>query len=376
MTLEPYSPGLEGIVAGLSSICDIDEEKGGLHYRGYPIEVLADSASYEEVCYLLLAGHLPTPSELSTFSEQLATSRKLPDGLITLLHTIPDTVHPMDVLRTAVSYLGMMDPDTSDFSDTANFRKALRLLAQTPMILASHYRISKGKPLIDPNPELSQAQQILYYILGQCPKKEVARALEGSLILYAEHEFNSSTFVARVTASSLSDMHSAVTSAIGSLKGSLHGGANEAVMQMLLQIGAPEHAESWVMERLNRKERIMGFGHRVLKRGDSRSDIIKRYAKKLGKQVKEKKWIEISEIIERLLLLKKGMYPNLDFYTASAYYMMGIPIPLYTPIFVCSRMAGWCAHVMEQHSQNRLIRPRSRYIGPERRSFVPLSRRE
>ena len=370
-----YSEGLEGVVAGRSSICDIDEEGGGLCYRGYPIEELAQGATYEEVAFLLLSGHLPNRGELAEFSRQVSLSRELPPDCLQMLRALPRSAHPMDVLRTAISYLGTIDPDRSDSQAAANYQKSIRLLAQLPTILAAYQRMSQGQSPLPPDPDLSHAQQMLWLLFGEHKDEVVARALDVSLILYAEHEFNSSTFAARVTASSLSDLYSALTAAVGSLKGPLHGGANEAVMQMLLEIDDPESAEAWVVNRLNRKERIMGFGHRVLKKGDSRSDIIKTHSKGLGERLHQMKWFRISEQIERVMQERKGLLPNLDFYTASVYYLMGIPIPLYTPIFACSRIAGWTAHVLEQHEHNRLIRPRCLYTGPKRLPFVPLSQR-
>jgi 2-methylcitrate synthase/citrate synthase II len=375
MAAEELSPGLEGVVAGRSDICDIEEDRGGLLYRGYPIEELAEGATFEEVAYLLLMGRLPTAWELSEFAKQISVARELPAELIQVLRGFPRSAHPMDVFRTAISYLGAVDPDRSDSSQAGNLRKSIRLIAQAPMVMTAHHRIVHGKAVIEPDPRLSQGQQILYLLTGELPDQSAARALDVSLILYAEHEFNASTFSARVTASSLSDIHSAIVAAIGSLKGPLHGGANEAVMHMLLEIKETDRAAGWLEERLRRKERIMGFGHRVLKRGDTRSIVIKRHAKELGERMCQKKWFQISELLEGLMLEKKGLYPNLDFYTASTYYLMGVPIPLYTPVFASSRMAGWCAHVIEQHEHNRLIRPRCLYTGPRRRPFVPLSRR-
>jgi 2-methylcitrate synthase/citrate synthase II len=376
MVPESYSPGLEGVIAGLSEICDIEEERGGLLYRGYPIGSLAESTSYEEVAHLLLAGELPTAKRLADFRREIAVARELPAELMKILKEVKHGADPMDVLRTAISYLGMVDPDRADSSHVANFRKSVRLLAQTPLILAAHHRFAHGKQSVDPDPKLSQAQQILYLLTGERPDDAMARALEVSLILYAEHEFNASTFAARVTGSSLSDLHAAITAAVGSLKGPLHGGANEAVMRMLLEIKEPERAEAYIRERLGRKERIMGFGHRVLKKGDARSEIMKNFARDLGERLGQKKWFKISEKIEHWMREKKGLYPNLDFYTASAYYLLGLPISLYTPIFACSRMAGWCAHVIEQHDHNRLIRPRCVYTGPGRREVIPLSWRK
>ncbi|MBI3805464.1 MAG: citrate synthase [Nitrospirae bacterium] len=370
---EPIHPGLEGVLAGESAICDVEETTGGLLYRGYRIEALAESASFEEVAYLLLIGKLPNRKELSDFSTELAAARPLPGTVRRFLKSVPRDVNPMDFLRTAVSFLGLEDPDRSVNEHPANLRKAIRLIAQIPSLLAAFRSAPQAPP--PPDPELSHAANLLYLITGSRPDPFSAKVMEVSLILYAEHEFNASTFAARVTASSLSDLHSAVTSAIGSLKGPLHGGANEAVMKMLLEIGGSEQADRYIGERLARKERIMGFGHRVLKSGDPRSDIIKKYACTLGEQKNDRSWFDLSSRIEEKIRREKGLYPNLDFYSASAYYLLGLPIEFDTPLFVCSRIAGWSAHVMEQHDHNRLIRPRCRYTGPGERPYLPIASR-
>lgn len=370
--VEKVHDGLEGVLAGESAVCDVDHDTGGLLYRGYRIEALADQASFEEVAYLLLIGNLPDRKALAQFQKELVAARAVPDPVIRFLQGLPPSSNPMDVLRTAVSLLGIEDPDRDSNDHPANFRKAVRLIAQMPTLLAAFGR--KG-PLPLFLPELSHAEHLLYLLTGTRPDLFSAKVMNVSLILYAEHEFNASTFAARVTASSLSDMHSAVTSAIGSLKGPLHGGANEAVMKMLLEIGSVEKAEGEIRDRLSRKERIMGFGHRVLKKGDVRSEIIKRYAGELGERKGEKKWFELSSRIEAIMRREKDLYPNLDFYSASAYYLLGLPISFDTPIFVCSRISGWAAHVIEQHDHNRLIRPRCRYTGPRGLTYVPLDNR-
>lgn len=367
---DPVYPGLEGVLAGESAICDVEESTGQLLYRGYPIQDLAERASFEEVAYLLLMGKLPNREELAGFSAELVGSRPLPETTLRFLKSVPASVHLMDFLRTAVSFQGLDDPDRGSNTHEANLRKAIRLIARMPVLLAA-FQNGRREPL-SPDPSLSHAANLLWMLTGKRPDPFSAKVMEVSLILYAEHEFNASTFAARVTASSLSDLHSAITAAIGSLKGPLHGGANEAVMKMLLEIGGVENAESFVRDRLARKERIMGFGHRVLKKGDIRSDIIKRYAKELGERKKDTKWFVLSERIEELVRREKGLPPNLDFYSASAYYLMGLPIELDTPLFVCSRIAGWSAHVLEQHDHNRLIRPRCRYTGPPERPFPPI----
>lgn len=365
--------GLEGVLAGESAICDVEETTGGLFYRGYRIEDLAERASFEEVAYLLLIGKLPNRKELSDFSGELARSRPLPETVRRFLRTVPTSANPMDFLRTAVSFLGLNDPDRESNEHSANLRKGVRLIAQIPSLLAAFRHAPEEPPPSDPS--LSHAANLLSLVTGRRPDPFSAKVMEVSLILYAEHEFNASTFAARVTASSLSDMHSAVTSAVGSLKGPLHGGANEAVMKMLLEVGGTENAERYIHERLARKERIMGFGHRVLKKGDPRSDIIKRYSKELGEKKNDRKWFELSSRIEEMMRREKGLYPNLDFYSASAYYLLGLPIEFDTPLFVCSRMAGWSAHVVEQHDHNRLIRPRCLYTGPKELPYLPMESR-
>lgn len=365
--------GLEGVLAGESAICDVEETSGGLFYRGYRIEDLAERASFEEVAYLLLMGKLPNRKDLSDFSGEWVRSRPLPETARRFLKTVPTSAGPMDVLRTAVSFLGLNDPDRGSNDHPSNLRKAVRLIAQIPSLLAAFRHAPDEPPSSDPS--LSHAANLLYLITGSRPDPFSAKVMEVSLILYAEHEFNASTFAARVTASSLSDMHSAITSAIGSLKGPLHGGANEAVMKMLLEIGGIENGERYLRDRLARKERIMGFGHRVLKGGDIRSDIIKRFSKELGEKKKERKWFELSSRIEEKMRQEKGLYPNLDFYSASAYYLLGLPVEFDTPLFVCSRIAGWSAHVIEQHDHNRLIRPRCLYTGPRELPFIPIESR-
>lgn len=373
-----YSPGLEGVVAGESALCHVDEGEGGLSYRGYAVSDLADKATFEEVAYLLLFGKLPTQKELKDFSTQLAANSVLPGPVESFLGVVPPAAHPMDMLRTGVSLLGMTDPDASDSSHDANVRKAIRLLAQIPLIIATAHRLANGKRRVGPQAGLSFAEHLSYLLTDRRDDdkaRAMAHVLDVSLTLYAEHEFNASTFAARVTASTMTDLHSAITSAIGTLKGPLHGGANEAVAQMFLEIESLDRAEGWVREALAGKRRIMGFGHRVLKKGDARSAIIQRQAESLSRMCGDRRWYEIATIIDRVVQQEKGLYPNLDFYTAVAYLLMGIPRDLYTPVFVCSRITGWCAHVIEQQDNNRLIRPRARYTGPMTREYVPLDRR-
>jgi len=373
-----YSPGLDGVLAGETKLCHVDEGEGGLRYCGYAVSDLAEKACFEEVAYLLLFGKLPTQKELTDFTTQLTAHFVLPGPVEAFLGVVPSAAHPMDILRTSVSLLGMTDPDASDSSHDANVRKAIRLLAQIPLVIATAHRLANGKPRVEPQADLSFAENLLFLLTdrrGDEAAKALAHVLDVSLTLYAEHEFNASTFSARVTASTMTDLHSAITSAIGTLKGPLHGGANEAVATMFLDIKSRDKAKRWVQSALANKQRIMGFGHRVLKQGDSRSAIIQQHAESLSRVCGNRRWYEIATIIDRVVQQEKGLCPNLDFYTAVAYLLMGIPRELYTPVFACSRITGWCAHVIEQQDHNRLIRPRALYTGPPTRDYVPLDRR-
>jgi 2-methylcitrate synthase/citrate synthase II len=364
----------------------VDEGASGLRYRGYAIGDLAEQATFEEVACLLLYGKLPTRKELEDFSAQVSAQWPLPGPVEAFIGVVPPSAHPMDILRTGVSLLGMTDPDATDGSHEANLRKAVRLLAQIPIIITNAHRLAHAKRQVQPRPGMSFAENLLYLLTDGSTAlatgrhsdeqaKAMARVLDVSLILYAEHEFNASTFAARVTASTLTDLHAAITAAIAALKGPLHGGANEAVAAMLLEIKSRDRAEKWVRDALAQKRRVMGFGHRVLKKGDPRSAIIQRHAEVLSGVCGDTRWYEIATIVDRVMQQEKGLYPNLDFYTAVAYLLMGIPRDLYTPVFVCSRIAGWCAHVIEQQDHNRLIRPRAAYTGPPSHAYVPIDQR-
>jgi citrate synthase len=357
-----YSPGLEGVIAGETAVSTFE---GGLHYRGYPVGELVENASFDEVAFLLLHGGLPNRFQLASFQRRLAAARSLPHPLLDLLRVLPPAVHPMDVVRTSVSVLAHYDPETEDGSREANRRKAERLVAQIPVAVAAHYRLSRGMQAVPARPDLGSAANFLSMLRGQEARPDNVRALDVSLILYAEHEFNASTFTARV----------AVVAAIGALKGPLHGGANERVMEILEAAGGPDRAEAWLRQSLARKERIMGFGHRVYKAGDVRAGILKPYARKAAEAAGLLHWEETAEILERILAEEKQLYPNLDWPAGRLYYALGLEIPLYTPIFVMARVAGWSAHFIEQHDNNRLIRPRSRYVGPAPRTVVPLAQR-
>jgi citrate synthase len=367
-----YSPGLEGVVAGETAISTIE---GGLRYRGYPVGELAANVGFDETAFLLLQGDLPNRSQLTGFQQRVAAARTLPPALLDLLRVLPPAVSPMDVVRTSVSILAHYDPETEVGSHDANVRKAERLLGQIPVAVAAHFRLSRGMKTIPARADLSHAANFLYMLRGNEAKPDDVRALDVSLILYAEHEFNASTFAARVVCSTLADLHSAITAAIGALKGPLHGGANEKVMEVLKAVGGPDRAETWLRQALARKERIMGFGHRVYKAGDVRAGILKPFARKASEAAGALHWEETAEIIERILGEEKHLYPNLDWPSARLYYALGLEVPLYTPIFVMARTAGWSAHFIEQHENNRLIRPRSRYIGPDIKKVVPLAQR-
>ncbi len=364
---EVYSPGLEGVIAGETAISTVT---GGLRYRGYPVGELAEHTSFEGVAYLLLYGELPGPRQLEDFHRRLAAARTLPEALRKLLRAIPPETSPMDALRSAVSVLAHYDPDVEDNSREANVRKAERLLGQIPVAVAEQYHAAKGRPSVAARPALSQAANFLYMLRGTEADPDQVRALDVSLILYAEHEFNASTFTARVVVSTESDLHSAVVAAIGALKGRLHGGANEKVMDLLRAAGGPDTAEKWLRDALTRKERIMGFGHRVYKTGDVRAGILKDYARRAAEASGNTQWEQTAAIFEKILGEEKHLFPNLDWPAGRLYHALGLEVPLYTPIFVMSRVSGWCAHIIEQLEHNRLIRPRARYTGPEVRAVI------
>jgi citrate synthase len=369
---EVYSPGLEGVIGGETAISTITE---GLRYRGYPVTELAELATFDEVAYLLLYGDLPKKKELADFEKRVSAARTLPQPLRDLLKALPSASGPMDVLRSAVSILAIFDPEAEDNSPAANLRKSERLLGQIPVAVAEQYRLSKGLAPVAPRADLGHAANFLYMLSGKEASPLHARAFDVSLILYAEHEFNASAFTARVVVSTEADLHAGVVAAIGALKGPLHGGANEKVMVLLQKAGGPDTAEKWVREALARKEKIMGFGHRVYKAGDVRARVLKEYARKAAEAAGETKWETTAQIIEGVLEKEKHLFPNLDWPAGRLYHAMGLEIPLYTPFFVASRITGWCAHIMEQLGHNRLIRPRSRYIGLDVRRVVPLAER-
>lgn len=376
-TTTPATKGLEGIVATTSGICYIDGEEGVLAYRGIDIHELADNSTFEETCYLLWFGHLPKRDELQSLHERLAAERKLDPGIIQLLRNAPKSAHPMHVLRTAVSALSFYDADDKNVDHEANVRKAIRLTSQIAMIVAAYDRIRKGKDLVEPDRTLSHSANFLLQLNGTRPTSTAERALDIALILHADHELNASTFAARVTAATLSDMHSAMTSAIGALKGPLHGGANEAVIRLLQAADkSGKDVVEYVKGMLAQKQKVPGFGHRVYHTEDPRATHLRKMSHDLGQSSGQPKWYEMSHKIEEFVKAEKKLNANVDFYSASTYHVLGIDVDLFTPIFAVSRISGWTAHVIEQLDDNRLIRPRADYIGPAYpQHWVPFEKR-
>lgn len=366
--------GLEGIIVGDTAISTVGKEGVGLTYRGYDIHDLANQSTFEEVAYLLIYGELPTIAQLQAYRDKLIKLRRLPNELKHLLEAIPGSAHPMEVLRTGVSMLGTLESESAQYTGHAI---ADRLIACTPSMLLYWYQFHCNNVRIEPGN--SEEQTIAGYFLqmlhGKKPEDDLRRCMDVSLILYAEHEFNASTFAARVTASTESDFYSAIVSAIGTLRGALHGGANEEAMRLISSFKTPEQAEQGVKEMLANKEKIMGFGHRVYKKSDPRSDIIKVWSEKLSKHARDGYLYAVSESIEKVMWDEKKLFPNLDFYSATAYHFCGIPTPLFTPVFVMSRLSGWSAHIFEQRANNRLIRPEANYIGPAPRAYPPIEQR-
>ena len=377
MTTTHAPKGLEGVVATNSKICYIDGDQGVLAYRGIDIHELADHSNFEETCYLLWFGKLPTRQELRGLHERLAEERKLDASIITLLRNAPRHALPMDVLRTAVSALSFYDPQEKNNDRTANVDKAIRLTSQIAMIVAAYGRIRKGKPIVEPDRALSHCGNFLLMLNGRHPSATAERALDVALILHADHELNASTFAARVTAATLSDMHSAITSAIGTLKGPLHGGANEAVFHILEAIDeSGADPIEYVKGMLAQKKKIPGFGHRVYHTEDPRATHLRVMSRDLGASSGQAKWFEISRKIEEFVNADKKLNANVDFYSASTYHTLGVDVDLFTPIFAVSRVSGWCAHVIEQLDDNRLIRPRAEYLGPQYPSrYVAIDQR-
>lgn len=373
MTSTTANKGLEGIVALSSSVSSIVD--GVLTYRGYNIDDLTDNTTFEEVVYLLLNDDLPNQSQLDELKAQLDADRALPAEMLKTLASLPKTVLPMDRLRTAVSLLGHYDQESEVNTPEANRRKAIRLIAQMPTIIAAQERLRRGKQPVAPKAGMTTAASFLYMMHDADPDPVAVESLDKALTLHADHELNASTFAARQTVSTLSDIYSAITSAVGTLKGPLHGGANEQVIRTLHEIGTPDKVESFLDNALANKVKIMGFGHRVYKDGDPRAKHLKEMSRRLGEMKGETKWYEMSVQLEELMVAKKGMKPNVDFYSASVYHSLEIPVDLYTPIFALSRISGWVAHCLEQYDNNRLIRPRADYTGPVDRTVKPIADR-
>jgi len=372
---EEIKKGLLGIVVDETTISHVVPELSTLTYRGYTVQELCDKCDFEEVAYLVLNGDLPNKQQLKKFIKNERSERKLSKQILANIQKMPKNAHPMDVIRTCVSLMALEDKDTRDNSPKANMRKAMKIFSKTPTAVAAYFRHRKGKKIISPSKNLSFSENFFKMMFGKVPDKEIVRAFDISLILYAEHSFNVSTFTARTITSSLSDLHGAITGAIASLKGPLHGGANEAVMHMMKEIGKPEKAKAWIENALTNKKVVMGFGHRVYRTGDSRVPTMKHYMFKVAKLLKKEKYTKMYEILEKVMLEKKNIHPNVDFPCGPTYYMMGIDIDFYTPIFVMSRITGWSAHIMEQHASNKLIRPLSKYKGEEVRKVMLLNQR-
>ena len=375
MMSDEIKKGLLGIVVDETSISQVMPDINSLTYRGYAVQDLCENCSFEEVAYLVLNGELPKKKELNKFKKLLEENRSITINLREIVRHMPKKAHPMDVARTIVSVLGLEDKEANNNSPKSNMKKAIRIFAKTPTAIAAFFRSRKGKNIIPPKKKLSFSENFFYMCFGEIPNKEIIKAFDVSLILYAEHSFNVSTFTARTITSSLSDMHGAITGAIASLKGPLHGGANEEVMHMMNKIKKPENALKWINNALDKKDVIMGFGHRVYKSGDSRVPTMKKYFKKVAKIKGDKKFNKIYDIVEKVMIERKNIHPNVDYPTGPTYHLMGFDTDFFTPIFVISRIVGWSAHVMEQHKANKLIRPLSKYQGESHRKVFPINQR-
>lgn len=368
--------GLEGVIVDESAVSKVMPETNSLTYRGYPVQDLCEHCSFEEVAYLLWNKELPNQSQLDSFLKLEKSKRKISSELLKVISYFPKKAHPMDTIRTGVSFLGMEDERIWDNDPQTNLDKSLDLLSKIPTIIAADYRCRKGQTPIAPESNLTLCENFFNMCFGEVPPKEIVKAFEVSLILYAEHGFNASTFTTRVVTSTTSDIYSAVTAGIGALKGPLHGGANEQVMHALKEIDDPNKAKAWLDNALATKRKIMGFGHRVYKSGDSRVPTMKKYAEKLASVKGEMKWKKISDVLEAEMLEKKKIHPNLDFPAGPAYYLMGFDIDLFTPLFVMARITGWTAHIMEQTANNRIIRPLTQYVGEKQRVVTPIASRK
>jgi len=372
---EDIKKGLLGIVVDETTISQVMPDINSLTYRGYAVQDLCEKCSFEEVAYLILNKELPNKTKLKKFKKELEKNRSITINLREIVKHMPRKAHPMDVARTIVSVLGLEDKETSINSPAANMRKAIRIFAKTPTAMAAFFRARKGKSVIPPKKGLGFSENFFYMCFGKTPGKEIIKAFDISLILYAEHSFNVSTFTARTITSSLSDIHSAITGAIGSLKGPLHGGANEAVMHMMNKIKKPDNALKWINNALDKKEVVMGFGHRVYKKGDSRVPTMEKYFKKVSKIKNDKKLLKIYDTVKNVMIERKDIHPNVDFPTGPTYHLMGFDTDFFTPIFVLSRITGWSAHIMEQYAANKLIRPLSKYSGEKHRKVMLLNQR-
>jgi len=367
--------GLLGIVVDETTVSQVMPDINSLTYRGYAVQDLCEKCNFEEVAYLVLNGELPNKRQLKSFIKEERLDRKLSKEILSDIRKMPKKAHPMDVARTAVSLMALEDKETKDNSPKANMRKAVRIFSKTPIALAAFFRARKGKRIINPKKNLSFSENFFYMCFGKIPNREIVKAFDVSLILYAEHSFNVSTFTARTITSSLSDIHGAITGAIASLKGPLHGGANEEVMHMMNKIKKPENAFKWINKALKNKDVVMGFGHRVYKKGDSRVPTMEKYFRKVASIKNDKKFIKIYDIVKNVMIDKKNIHPNVDYPTGPTYHLMGFDTDFFTPIFVISRITGWSAHIMEQHTANKLIRPLSKYSGAKHRKVMLLNQR-
>jgi citrate synthase len=370
-----YSPGLQGVIGGLTKISKIVSDTSSLTYRGINVHELAEHGSFEETAFLLIHGHLPNQTELDGFNQRLANERALPTEVIDALRLVPSHMHPMDALKYAYSLLAGYDEDYEGMDHDANVRKAERIVAKSVTVVTAAYRLMNGQEPVAPDPSIGTAANFLYMLHGEKSDEFTVKVMDASLTLYAEHTFNASAFACRVTVATLSDIYSGIVTGIGTLKGPLHGGANEKAMYMLQEIGTPENAEPWLRDALANKKKIMGFGHREYKKRDSRAMYLTKVGKEIGQMKGNTNWGDIADVLEGIMESEKGIYPNVDFPAAYAYYLLGIPIELYTPIFVIARTSGWAAHAIEQIDNNRLIRPTCIYEGDENVPWVPVSER-
>ncbi len=367
--------GLVGVIADETKVSEVMPDINSLTYRGYAVQDLAEACVFEEVAYLLLNGELPNKSQLAKFQEEERNNREISSNLKKIIHSYTKNAHPMDTTRTSVSHLGLEDSEASTNTIEANHKKFIRIFAKTPTTVAANFRTRKGLDIIDPKKDLSFSENFFHMCFGKVPSKDVIKAFDVSLILYAEHSFNASTFASRVIASTLADIHSAIVGGISALKGPLHGGANEAVMEMFLEIKEPENAEKYILNKIKNKDLIIGFGHRVYKKGDSRVPTMTKYYYKTAEFYKNEKFPKISKILEDTMIKEKNIFPNLDFPSGPTYYLMGFDVDFFTPIFVITRITGWSAHVNEQLKDNRLIRPLSKYTGSLHRIVKPIEQR-